>query len=190
MATTQTIITTSTTTSARPFRHAHAPPVSSPLNPNRNASTAAASPASTSPPTTAKSTPAHIKRRSKSSRKYTPVSPTQKLLRQKAADAWRAELLRRQAARCEARKVQALAAQKAMEARIQKILQEAPAKKQPAGVPGCANEPQPYAFHMPDVGFFTPTKVVLAMGLMRRSSLSATAPSLANDSFLRVPMTA
>ena len=67
--------------------------------------------------------------------------------------------------------------------------------KRPGETPGCGleagspNEPQPYAFHMPDVGFFTPRKVVLAMGLMRRAMPAAT-PSLGNENFLRVPMAA
>jgi hypothetical protein len=166
------------------YRPAFAPAVSSPLNPGRDASAPVSAPFK---PTT----PLHVRRRSKTGRKCTSVSPTQRLLRQKAADAWKAQLMSRQAARSEARKVQALAAQKALEARIQKILTAKPSSvKPPVLQAGNGNGPQPYAFHMPDVGFFTPTKVVLAMGRMRRAVPVAAAPSIASDNMVQVPMAA
>jgi hypothetical protein len=181
--------------SARSYRDAYAPAVASPLNPTRGSSSSSdssSSPSSPSSTTSAKPAYAHLRRRGKNARKFTSVSPTQRLLRQKAAEAWRGELLRRQAARSEVRKIQAQAAQKALEARIQKVLTEAPSSKPLIELPGSRNNgPQPYAFHMPDVGFFTPRKVVLAMGRIRRSNLPAGGPpSLGNENFMRVPMAA
>ncbi|PHH88523.1 hypothetical protein CDD83_7430 [Cordyceps sp. RAO-2017] len=144
-------------------------------------------------------------------RRSTATNPAQKLLRLKAADAWRSQVLRREVARYERRALEAIAArqtkpsaagpdQAAREdlSAVDRVAAGSPSDERtaPAEDKGQRQTRPPpqhhqlqqqqheYLFHMPDLGFFTPRRVVLAVGMKRML------PFLQSREALRCPETA
>ncbi|KAL3955799.1 hypothetical protein ACCO45_011362 [Purpureocillium lilacinum] len=151
---------------------AYTPSVPSPLNPKSQDEAAQA---------------LRARRAARALRRNMGMSPAQRLLRYKAAEAWRSEATRRELAKWERRAAEATARQQTKPASLRpdrKTKGDAPVAGTPDYIDAEGEElegqqQQQYLFHMPDLGFFTPRRVVLAVGRMRMP------PSLRMDSFLR-----
>ncbi|UNI21604.1 hypothetical protein JDV02_007579 [Purpureocillium takamizusanense] len=166
---------------------AYRPIVPSPLNPRSQEGAAQA---------------LRTRRVTRALRRNVGMSPAQRLLRYKAAEAWRSEATRRELAKWEKRAAEATARQQIKSASLRpewktrrKIHCEPENRndddKENRGEDGSENAEgegfdgrQQYLFQMPDLGFFTPRRVVLAVGRLRML------PSLRMHNFVRYGDTA